>query len=297
MKLSIAVVTMNREKQLIEALQSCIASKLPIDTQFIIIDNASTDGTESVITSFFQKYAYEYYYEKLPNNIGCGNGRNYAYLKAKGDYVYFMDDDAYIDKNCNDFFTRAIKIFDENKKIATLTTQIYDLMWKKNRVSADGPLIDSDVRHCQMLCGGSHFLSRSFFGETVPYFPNKYGYEELLPSLRAIDAGYFNAFAESLLVIHNPLINKWDYSIKNNEHLLIKGIAIPRAMKSKYYPIITIPFVYIAFLLRSIKYLNRNQRKLAVKMADEFCHSYEFGERISLRTIVRMYMNFGFSIF
>ena len=53
MKLSIALVTMNREKQLIEALQSCIASTLPKDTQFVIIDNASTDGTESVITDFF----------------------------------------------------------------------------------------------------------------------------------------------------------------------------------------------------------------------------------------------------
>ena len=297
MKLSIAVVTMNRATQLIEALQSCVASMLPSDTQFVIIDNASTDHTEHVINRFFEENPYEYYYEKLPQNIGCGNGRNYAYLKSKGDYVYFMDDDAYIDSKCNDFFIRAIEIFEENKNIASLTTQIYDLAWNKNRVLAGGPVIDKNVRHCMILCGGSHFLSRHFLGDTNPYFPNKYGYEEILPSLRIVDAGYMNAFVEWLCVIHNPLVNKWDYSIKNNEHLLVKGIAIPRAMKSKYYPIITIPFIYIAFLLRSIKYLNRNQRKLAVQMVDEFCHSYEFGDRISLRTIVRMYMNFGFSIF
>ena len=297
MKLSIAVITRNRQAQLIEALQSCVNADLPDDTQFVIIDNASIDNTGTAVKAFFQRHKYEYIYEKMSENIGAGPGRNYAYSKTRGEYVYFMDDDAYIDSNCRSFFSKAFEILDKNTKIATLTTQIYDLQWKSNRVASSGHLIDYDVSHCMILCGGSHFLSRRCFKDKVTFFPNKYGYEELLPSLRAIDAGYFNAFAESLLVIHNPLINKWDYSIKNNEHLLIKGIAIPRAMKSKYYPIITIPFVYIAFLLRSIKYLNRNQRKLAVKMADEFCHSYEFGERISLRTIVRMYMNFGFSIF
>ena len=98
----------------------------------------------------------------------------------------------------------SINIFDENKKIATLTTQIYDLMWQKNRVSTDGPLIDTDVRHCQMLCGGSHFLSRSFFGCTTPYFPNKYGYEEILPSLRVFDERFF--FAIFFPILYKKLL-------------------------------------------------------------------------------------------
>lgn len=33
-----------------------------------------------------------------------------------------------------------------------------------------------------MFCGGSHFLRRDFFKE-VPYFSNRYGYEEIPPSL------------------------------------------------------------------------------------------------------------------
>lgn len=297
MKLSIALVTMNREKQLIEALQSCIASKLPIDTQFVIIDNASTDGTESVITRFFQEYPYEYYYEKLPSNIGCGNGRNYAYMKSKGDYVYFMDDDAYIEANCNDFFTRAIKIFDENKKIATLTTQIYDLMWQKNRVSTDGPLIDTDVRHCQMLCGGSHFLSRSFFGCTTPYFPNKYGYEEILPSLRVVDAGYVNAFVENIRVIHNPLVNKWDYTDIANEDILIKGVVLPYSMKIKYYPLVIVPLVKIAYSIRCKKYLTNEQIIKANKMVVELSDLYNWQSRVKLRTIFKLFRYYGFSIF
>ena len=147
MKLSIAVVTMNRERQLLEALQSCVECDLPEDTQFVIIDNASSDGTESAIANFFGIHHFEYYYEKLPRNIGCGNGRNYAYLKSKGEYVYFLDDYAYIDKNCRHFFKTALEIFENNNKIATLTTQIYDLMWQKNRISHAGPEMMNGIKY------------------------------------------------------------------------------------------------------------------------------------------------------
>lgn len=297
MKLSIAIVTWNRQDQLIEALQSCVDADIPADTQFVIIDNASTDNTEESVNAFFLQNKYEYIYEKMSENIGAGPGRNYAYSKTLGEYVYFMDDDAYIDSSCSNFFSRAFEILDTNPRIATLTTQIYDLQWKRNRVTSRGHIIDRNVRHNMMICGGSHFLSRAFFKDKVTFFPNKYGFEEFLPSLRAVDAGYFNAFAESLLVIHNPLVNKWDYSNKNNEHLLLKEIAIPCAMKSKFYPMIVVPFVYMAFVFRCIKYLDCNLIKEAIRIVYKFSNSYEFGDRISLRTTLKMYKNFGLSIF
>lgn len=156
------------------------------------------------------------------------------------------------------FFLNAISIFETNNRIATLTTQIYDLLWGKNRISIYGPNLCEGVRYCHMLCGGSHFLSRSFFKSGDPYFPNKYGYEEILPSLRVADAGYINAFAEKLCVIHNPLVNKWDYNISANEEILIKEIALPCLMKIKYYPLVVAPLVKIAYRVRCRKYLNNH---------------------------------------
>ena len=50
--LSIVVITMNRREQLLEALESCLYSKLPEKTEFIIIDNHSTDNTGEVVESF-----------------------------------------------------------------------------------------------------------------------------------------------------------------------------------------------------------------------------------------------------
>ena len=288
---------MNRERQLIEALQSCINCVLPLDTQFVIIDNASSDNTEFAVLDFFKKNQFDYYYEKLSENIGAGRGRNYAYLKSKGEYVYFLDDDAYIDSACRDFFLQAIKILESDKRIATLTTQIYDLLWKKNRITNPGPLIYEGINYCYMTCGGSHFLSRACFQNAEPYFLIKYGYEELKPTLFAVDLGYINAYVESLHVIHNPLVNKWDYSNIHNHELLIKGLVIPYYIKKNYYPKLVFPLVYFAYKLRCYKYLTTEQIHKTNEMLHEISITHKIGSRIKLKAVLRMFKLFGFSIF
>ena len=73
---------MNRASQLCDALNSCFNCNLPKDTQFVIIDNNSSDNTENLVFDIFKENSYEYYYEKLPQNLGVGGGRNYAFSKA-----------------------------------------------------------------------------------------------------------------------------------------------------------------------------------------------------------------------
>ena len=297
MKLSIAVVTMNRSRQLLEALESCVACELPADTQFVIIDNASTDQTEGVVSAFFANKSFSVYYEKMTENLGCGIGRNYAYSKCLGEYCYFLDDDAYIGQSKPDFFSRAIDILDSNPTIGTLTTQIYDLMWKNNRVSPRGPKIGDSLRKCYMFCGGSHFLCRRFFGNSVPYFPNKYGYEEIKPSLRVANAGLINAFAEDLLIIHNPLVNKWNFDDEKNAHIVINELACQKAMKISIYPRIVTPLISLAYFTRCQKFLNKERKVRADQVVSSMLSQYEFGERIKLSTVIRLFRDFGFSIF
>ena len=61
-KLTIGIVTMNREEQLEEALYSCLRTNLPNKTEFVVIDNASTDNTEKVVKEILTNSGYEYYY-------------------------------------------------------------------------------------------------------------------------------------------------------------------------------------------------------------------------------------------
>ena len=296
--LSIAVITWNRSRQLAEALKSCFACNLPENTEFVIIDNGSTDDTEQVVLSLFKNSHYLFFYEKMKENLGVGEGRNVAFSKCNGKYVYFMDDDAYIDiKNDPDFFIKGIQILDSHKYVMTLTTQIYDLAWKANRLPDHAPKIDDSLCKCYMVCGGSHFLRRSFFEGTNPYFPNKYGYEELKPSLRVADAGYINAYSPNLRVIHNPAVNKWQFKETSNTGTLINEIASQFAIKTSVYPRIAYPICLLAYLMRQKRYLPHSELVRCNHTARELKKTYYFGPRIRLKTIVSMYRDFGFKVF
>ena len=299
MTLTIAIVTWNRELQLRKAINSCLECVLPEDTYFVIIDNNSTDNTEQIIKSLFEGKKYDYYYEKLNDNIGCGNGRNLAFKHSKSKYTYFLDDDAYIDENNKEFFISAIEILDRHDKIMTLTTQIYDLLWKKNRVAVDGPLLVDNLYLCQRFCGGSHFLRNEFWANQSPYYPNKYGLEEIFPSLRVYDAGYFNVFATNLVIIHNPLFNKWEKGSMEETNLLKTEIVCKLAMKLVIYPSLFSPVLYLSTFVRCIKSLKL--RSLFEVFFDERITTIKQQnleiKKIRLSTVVRLYRLFGLSVF
>ena len=298
-KLSICVITMNRAAQLKEALESCIACQLPVATEFVIVDNASTDDTEQTVKSLLENCDYPYYYEKMPENLGVGGGRNYAFSKAGGEYVYALDDDAVIDTEKNpDFFLKATALMDEKPEIVTLTTQIYDTAWKKNRVEKNGRQIAENLFLCKMFCGGSHFLRKSFF-KTAPYLPNKYGYEEIPPALRVMDAGKQNVFCADLLAIHKPAINKWNWADEKNQALLITGIASPYALMKMMYPLVCRPLLWAATQIRIFRSLRKfpNARKRFRAEVKTICTQYPIYDKIKLSTVWCMVKDFGLSAF
>lgn len=298
MKLSICVVTMNRSIQLREALESCLACDLSAETEFVIIDNASTDNTDQIVKETLDNSGFEYYYEKLPENLGVGGGRNYAFDKACGNYVYMLDDDAVIDNLNPDFFKTAITLLDKNADIATFTTQIYDTVWERNHMVPSGKKISDELFSCFMFCGGSHFLRKSFFVSS-PYLPNKYGYEEIPPSLRAVDAGKINVFCPHLLIIHKPLINKWDYNDEKNHELLVKGIALPYAIKSMMYPAIFLPVLKLAMKRRIKKHMVQipDAGEKVKEVVNKFRLEYPIKTKIKFSTVCRMFVDFKLSIF
>lgn len=296
--LTISIVTMNRAEQLKEALESCLVCTLPQCTEFVIIDNMSIDNTEEIVSSTLGKTRYSFYYEKLSENIGCGGGRNYAFLKARGTYIYVLDDDAVIDENNLDFFTRAISIMDMHPEIITLTTQIYDTAWGRNRLLENGVRYEDGLYKIKMFCGGSHFLRRDFFGEP-PYLSNIYGFEEIPPSLKILDAGKMNIFASGLRVIHKPIVNKWDYSNVENNSLLIQECAMNFALKKMMYPRISIPILWVAYRARCKKHLSKivGGKSQADVIAENMIGQHFIDYRISSKTLVRLWRDFGVSVF
>lgn len=92
MKISILIVTYNR----LDLLKKCLANIFEFRNQvnhILVVDNCSTDGTQS----YLKKLGNMISYIQLPENIGGAGGFNrgikYFYNKTNDDAVWILDDD------------------------------------------------------------------------------------------------------------------------------------------------------------------------------------------------------------
>lgn len=92
--LSVGVCVYNKEKEIPQALQSLAEQTISKDLfEIIIVDNNSTDNTESVVKKFIKEHPdlnIKYFKEM---NQGVSYARNRCYMEASGDYIVYFDDD------------------------------------------------------------------------------------------------------------------------------------------------------------------------------------------------------------
>lgn len=297
--LSIVILTMNRKDQLTEALDSCVTSKLPKDTEFVIVDNHSTDGTEDVISTYIKEHPqFTFRYEYEQENLGVGGGRARAFDLAKGKYLYFLDDDAVIsEESAEDFFIKPIEFFEKNQNVASITTRIVDTLYSGNRndnLSLD--TIDGRPMNFKYL-GGSHFLRKSVFDSPL-YFNIRYGSEELAPSILACDKGFYNVYYEDVFIIHKPKVNKWVDGSADMEYVTSCGISVAHATKRILYPIIFRPLLELAHYRRCKMYLS--QYDGAIKKCNNMVRDImreNKHKKIKIRTVIDLYKKFGLTVF
>ena len=294
--LSIIIVTMNRREQLLAALESCRQSKLPDCTEFIIIDNASTDGTGSVVEKYFAaQNRYFYQYKCLSENRGAGSGRNEGFKLAKGKYLYFLDDDGVIDNACKDiFFIKSIELMDHNRDIATLTTRVWDEALQDDRkvVVSSKNRINGYPTICT-IHGGSSFFRTSVF--EAPLYPGfRYGAEEFMPSFYTLDKGLYNLYVPEIVMIHKPRINKWADGSLSRRDVISKYNAGIFAVKYLMYPAIFRPLLLVAFIVRWYVHLRKFNGALKTSYAifKERTRGATF-RKIKFGTVVRIFKEFG----
>lgn len=91
--ISIIVATFNRAHFISEALES-ISRQTYSNWECIIIDDGSTDSTETVLQPFLEKDSRFKYYKRTTNyKKGLPGSRNMGLDLAKGDTIIFFDDD------------------------------------------------------------------------------------------------------------------------------------------------------------------------------------------------------------
>ncbi len=89
-KYSYIIPTFNRKTLLLETIAS-VLKQVRDDYEIIIVDDGSSDGTESAFNSVYSEAKNISFYRKV--NEGVSVARNFGALKAKGKYLIFLDSD------------------------------------------------------------------------------------------------------------------------------------------------------------------------------------------------------------
>lgn len=135
-QVAVVLVTFNRKKMLLEAIEGILKQSYRVSNIYII-DNASTDNTTSALSdSNFLTYEHIHYI-KLALNIGGSGGFNYGIKLAYeegNEWIWTMDDDIEPEKNCLEELLKykdlsqcvnAKKVFSSNNKTQNWE-QFYD---------------------------------------------------------------------------------------------------------------------------------------------------------------------------
>ena len=95
---TITIQTYNHAEALARALQSLVGLRCPPDDDYeiLVVDNNSSDGTETVIREFHTLLGPRFR-SVVESQQGLSHARNRAIAEARGDVICFIDDDAVID--------------------------------------------------------------------------------------------------------------------------------------------------------------------------------------------------------
>jgi len=108
---SAVIITKNRKNLLEKALTSIFRQTYK-NIEIIIVDDASTDGSEQYIKEIFSNYKFKYFYILPENSRGGNYARNIGIKNSNGKFVAFLDDD---DEWKAEKIEKQVKHWNENK--------------------------------------------------------------------------------------------------------------------------------------------------------------------------------------
>ncbi len=127
MKVSIIIPVYNTEKYLEKCLNS-VTNQTYQDLEIIIINDGSTDSSETIIKKYADKSQQIKYLKQ--KNAGQSRARNNGLKAATGDLIVFLDSDDFLDTN---MISKLIKPFEEDKNIE-LTFCNYYMYYSEDKI-------------------------------------------------------------------------------------------------------------------------------------------------------------------
>lgn len=147
---SVAIVTFNSEQFIAKCLQYVFKQDYP-DIEVIVVDNASTDGTASLLAAFADRIRVV----RNSMNNGFSGGQNQAIALAVGDWILTLNPDVRLSR---DFISKAVQAGECDENVGAVSGKL--LRMAANFEIPPGSVIDSTgiyftpaLRHFDRGCG------------------------------------------------------------------------------------------------------------------------------------------------
>ena len=176
MDVSVIIINYNTKRLTRKCVESVVRNTKDLLFEVIVIDNGSTDGSKDELSNLgYPNYIYVY----NEKNIGFSKANNQAYRIARGEYLFFMNNDMVF---VNDVIGNLLEFVKKNKDIGII-----------------GPKFLNPDSSLQMSCRSFPsikfgltkfipFLKIFFYKEATKYYQNDRDYD-LIHCVDTISAG------------------------------------------------------------------------------------------------------------
>ncbi len=213
---SIIIVNYNSRQMLCDCLASVYKYTADIRFEIIVVDNASTDGSEQCVRSSFPQVRWV----DSGGNIGFGRANNLGAERAEGKYLFLLNADTLLLNN-------AVKLFfdyaeaRQGERLGVLGCHLCDKEGKPNNSAGDFPTPLSEIGYLLgkaglakaresagaadvgYVIGADMFVRRDVFHELGGFDPHFFMYyEETDLQYRMAQRGYLRRLIDGPRIVH-----------------------------------------------------------------------------------------------
>lgn len=251
---SIIIPVYNRPNEILELLESMIQFDYKERYEIVIIEDGSTETSESIVKQFEDRLFISYYFKP---NSGPGDSRNYGMRKAQGNYFIVLDSDVIMPSNYLTVVSEAL-----NEQYVHCfggpddAHENFTDLQKAISFSMTSYLTTGGIRGKKSKLG--KFQPRSFnMGISKEAFETSKGFGNIHPgedpdlTIRLWKLGYETRLIEGAKVFHKRRISWKKFSIQVNKFGKVRPILNlwhPDTAKITYW----FPVLFLGYMLFSL---------------------------------------------
>jgi len=226
LQLSVIIVNYNVKYFLEQCLHSVQKACIGIDSEIIVADNNSTDGSREYLQDNFPAVKFIW----NSDNIGFAKANNLALEKATGSFILFLNPDTIL---AEDSIEKCIQFFDQHKSAGAIGIRMIDgsgnflkeskrafpspltslfklsgltMLFPKSKIFARyhlGHLPENENHEVDVLAGAFMMMPKRVLDETGNFDERFFMYgEDVDLSYRVQEAGYKNYYFAESTIIH-----------------------------------------------------------------------------------------------